>query len=152
MGPQGPAGPPGSQGEPGGVLAQAGFECVIGQFIRTVTPNAPPQSTSNPFMFISTGVFSGSGISTVGQQFDSIVLQPGIYRIHFANLGTMPIDATYQEAYVSLNGTVVTALGSGGDVLVQVSQVNSVFQLAALYTNPGGFTELNCQLTITRTQ
>jgi hypothetical protein len=83
-----------------------------------------------------TNVSSGSGISTVGQQFDSVVLQPGIYQIHFNNIDADPSEVVFQATYLaSLNGTAVAVLGgsgSGGDVLVPVSQINTVFQLAVI--------------------
>jgi hypothetical protein len=60
----------------GGALAGADYQCVNGQAI--------PQF--NPLIFLPSlsGVSFGSSISTTGSQFDSFVLQPGIYQIHLS--------------------------------------------------------------------
>jgi len=79
------------------------------------------------------------------------VLQPGIYQIHFTNSITQPISGVNQQILLSLNGTTVESFGAqgqGANILISVSQVNTVLQLTP---SQGDFLEFSCQLAITRT-
>jgi hypothetical protein len=164
-GPQGPMGAPGatgatgSQGLAGGPLALGSFACVSGQSI--------PFGSSINF----TGTSSGSGISTTGPTFNSIVLQPagasqpGIYQIQLSNAAsafTAPNNAmTYIVAYVNVSARIdiswTTAPAPvaggltivGGAHLLQVSQPNSTLQFQFI---TDGNTTGDCALIITRLQ
>src|SRR5262249_55605496 len=143
----GPAGPQGPQGLAGGVLAASDYHCVIGTSF----------TSSLPVTFMLSGISFGSGISTVGQQFTSIILQPGIYQIHldgFQFTSTLP-GAAGSPIFATLDGGAtssalwVTTAGFsegsstptvdivGGDRLVQVSQPNASL---ALFLLTGGET------------
>src|SRR5215469_6698949 len=98
-GAQGPAGATGPQGPAGGVLAASQYTCPIQTLIHF----------EDPITFASTGINVGSGISTAGQQFNSIVLQPGLYNIYFQAERTDGLSAEFQA---QLNG------GSLFDIIV----------------------------------
>jgi hypothetical protein len=126
VGSAGPAGPAGPQGPAGTVLAVSEFQLVAGAY-----------SDLQQFIFSSTGNNFGSGISTAGGQFSSIVVQPGIYQIH---LSGGPFDTSSADTFSivtgNLNGNnftfwvvqehVASPSIIGGDRLVMVSQPNSL--------------------------
>jgi Collagen triple helix repeat (20 copies) len=177
-GPQGPPGAPGATGTAGaigppgpavGVLAASDFTC------------GGPISDAIPLTFqqgdqFTPGVSFGSGISTQGaQQFNTIVLQPGIYQVHLDVTGlTSPTNVvTLPPIVMMMNGaqvrpiepwaTVQAVLPAtdyivGGDRLLAVSQPNSVFAIIlaehGIFGGPGPTFQVtgNCNLVITRLQ
>jgi hypothetical protein len=144
----GPAGATGPQGPAGGVLAASAYICAEQSF-----------QNSKPLTFGPTNINVGSGIGTTGQQFSSIVLQPGLYNIYFQ---MDFVEGNDLKLFAALNGSplffiapsLVNFLGDSnhiGSGMVQVSQPNSVFQIV----NTGGagsFGFQDCFLTITRLQ
>jgi hypothetical protein len=177
VGPQGPAGPPGPagaqgpagpQGPAGGVLAVSEYACGA----------SLPLEPGAPVMFYSpSGINVGSGISIAGQLFSSIVLQSGLYQIHWVygwGWGEIPIstngvtfEPTHPDPQPTLNGSsppwaigppygnyFPDRLGFPGSLrlgggLVRVSQPNSVLQ----FVNKGDGAQTGyCEVIITRLQ
>jgi hypothetical protein len=141
---------------PGGVLAGADFQCVGGVL---------PAPNALLFRPSGGGVTFGSGISTTGSTFSSIVLQPGIYQIHlsgtrfspFALPGDFPVITTTGLGLINPSwGTTVSVDAAhydivGGDRLVSVTGPNTSVQFIVLAPFPPntqfqGF----CEVVITR--
>ena len=161
-GPQGPMGAPGAtgatgpqgpQGPAGGPLALSSFACSQDQLI-------PFLSSIN---FGSNGINNlGSGISTMGVQFNSIVLQPGIYQIQLSGTGFTNQSNSVAFIVPYLNGSANAAIAwptvlglsggfnvVGGAHLVQVTQLNTTLQFQ--FASDGNTTG-SCELIITRFQ
>jgi hypothetical protein len=158
-GPTGATGPQGPQGLAGGPLALGSFACVSGQPIPL---NSPINFSGNSF---------GSGISTTGATFNSILLQPagvsqpGIYQIQLSSAATeftAPNNAmTFIVAYLNGSARIDTSWSTvpgpvaggliivGGAHLLQVSQPNSALQFQFI---TDGNTTGDCALIITRLQ
>lgn|SRR5262249_48599561 len=134
----------------GGALAASNYQCVQGQ---TLGPGVP-------LNFSSDGVSFGSGISTTGGQFNSFILQQGIYQVHLsgyafeAYAGIPDITANLNNVATTswhvTSGTNSDYLIIGGDRLVSVAGANTTLQFGF---SPGinGVNGL-CRLIITRLQ
>jgi len=152
IGPVGPTGATGPQGPAGGVLALSSYTCSPDQLI-------PFLSSIN---FGSNGISLGSGISTMGVQFNSIVLQPGIYQIQLSGTGFTNQSNSVAFIVPYLNGSANAAIAwptvlglsggfnvVGGAHLVQVTQLNTTLQFQ--FASDGNTTG-SCELIITRLQ
>ena len=152
QGPMGATGATGPQGPAGGVLALSSYTCSPDQLI-------PFLSSIN---FGSNGISLGSGISTMGVQFNSIVLQPGIYQIQLSGTGFTNQSNSVAFIVPYLNGSANAAIAwptvlglsggfnvVGGAHLVQVTQLNTTLQFQ--FASDGNTTG-SCELIITRFQ
>jgi hypothetical protein len=153
----GPAGLPGPIGPPGpaGTIAVAEYACVSGQLLT---------SNVTPVTFTPIGISGDIAIGTTGQQFSSLVLQPGNYLVQWIFGPGWFTDNTFVSPQPALNGsfslpwTLNFIFGSpfGSDVpftiqggLMQISSPNTVLQFIPLQTSgPSGI----CELVITQLQ
>ena len=155
----GATGPQGPQGPAGGPLALSSFACSQDQLI-------PFLSSIN---FGSNGINNlGSGISTTGTQFNSILLQPapgvqpGIYQIQLSGTGFTNQNNSVAFIVPYLNGSANAAIAwptvlglsggfnvVGGAHLVQVTQPNTTLQFQ--FASDGNTTG-SCEIIITRLQ
>ncbi len=149
----------------GGALAGADYQCVSGGTAGVLGAlNFQPSSTSVSF---------GSAIGTTGGQFNSFVLQQGIYQIHLSGTdftphllpGRAPDGVVFSAA---LNGNATTIWFTnplpfgdpnnlppvaivGGDRLVSVGQPNTTLQILNQSINEEVVTGV-CELVITKLQ
>jgi len=148
----------------GGVPAASSFFCRQQQIV------SQPLSFTSSFHFAQ-GVSFGSGISTLGSTFDTILLQQGIYQIHLSGsrFGT---DAAFGPRFPTIYGvvngvfvpewsTTVSANSAGidatrfdivgGDRLISVGP-NTTFQLFIDMFGPSEISADSCSLIITKLQ
>jgi len=135
-------------------LAGADYACVQG---LQISADLQQSLVFQP----GTGVSFGSAISTTGSTFNSIVLQPGIYRIHLSGelsgntpqiiglLNGVTANFLWDTFVPSRTGSGAQEVIVGGDRLVSVAASNTILKfnpsLLIQYTGP-------CELVITKLQ
>jgi hypothetical protein len=164
QGPTGPVGPIGPTGPAGGIVGTSGYQCVP----------IPAVNGGDPIIFSPIATTGTPGVSTVGSQFSSFVLQPGLYLIQWVyslnpsppqTVGGWSGGITIDRVEPALNGSFSLPwfIGapqdsqqmSGG--LAQISQPNTTLQIIAggfpSGTVVGPFGAVGgCQLIITQLQ
>jgi hypothetical protein len=139
----------------GGALAASNYQCAG----FSIGPGVP-------LTFSSDGVSFGSGISTTGTQFNSFILQQGIYQIHLSGHGFAPqLGLVNFDIMANLNNVATTSwrvtqgtndgyLIIGGDRLVSVAGANTTLQFSFTEggSNTTNITNGPCSLIITRLQ